>query len=90
VEKQQQQQQQQQQLREAKITVVEQKAGVSGPKLGLLSLVRPRTILLRTLNMGYQWFSATMGFYGITFSLTTLSDKVNAALSLMRTNIFRK
>jgi OCT family organic cation transporter-like MFS transporter 4/5 len=43
------------------------------PKPRLGDLLRPRPILLRTVNMSYQWASVTMTFYGLLFSLTSLS-----------------
>jgi OCT family organic cation transporter-like MFS transporter 4/5 len=42
-------------------------------KPSLLDLFRPRMILLRSLNMFFQWFSVTMGYYGLLFASTALA-----------------
>jgi len=38
-----------------------------------LDLFRPSKIAVRTLNMCFQWFSATMCYYGLSFASTSLS-----------------
>ena len=50
----------------------------------LFDLFRPKMILLRTLNMFLQWVSVTMVYYGLLFSLTTLSGNpyINFALGV--------
>ena len=35
-------------------------------------LFYPKTILLRSLNMFYQWFSVTMCYYGLSYASTSL------------------
>ena len=49
----------------------------------LLDLFRPNIILKRTLNMGFQWFSVTMCYYGLSFAATDLlgDPYTNALLS---------
>jgi len=42
-------------------------------KVTILDLFRPRKMALRTLNMTFQWFSATMCYYGLSFASTSLS-----------------
>ena len=39
----------------------------------ILDLFKPRVILFRSLNMFLQWFSVTMGYYGLLFASTGLS-----------------
>ena len=39
----------------------------------ILDLFKPRIILFRSLNMFLQWFSVTMGYYGLLFASTGLS-----------------
>ena len=49
----------------------------------LMDLFRPNIILKRTLNMGFQWFSVTMCYYGLSFAATDLlgDPYTNALLS---------
>ena len=56
----------------------------SQEKPHLFDLFRPKMILLRTLNMFLQWVSVTMVYYGLLFSLTTLSGNpyINFALGV--------
>ena len=35
-------------------------------------LFYPKTILFRSLNMFYQWFSVTMCYYGLSYASTSL------------------
>lgn len=42
-------------------------------KPNFLDLFRPFPILKRSLNMFFQWFSVTMGYYGLVFASTSLS-----------------
>lgn len=42
-------------------------------KATLRDIFTPLPILLRSLNMAFQWFSVTMSFFGISFTLTALS-----------------
>jgi len=52
----------------------------------VLDLFRPRKMLLRTLNMFFQWFSVTMCYYGLSFASTSLSSGgpyVNFLLSVL-------
>ena len=37
-----------------------------------LDLFYPKTILFRSLNMFYQWFSVTMCYYGLSYASTSL------------------
>ena len=48
-----------------------------------MDLFKPKTMLFRSLNMMYQWFSVTMCYYGLTFtSVDLLEDPyMNFALS---------
>ena len=40
-------------------------------------MLRSSKILLkRFLNMGFQWFSVTLCYYGLSFASTSLSDDV--------------
>merc|ERR1719273_1208712 len=39
----------------------------------VLDLFRPATILLRTLNLFFQWFSITLCYYGLSYASTSLS-----------------
>jgi len=39
----------------------------------ILDLFRPTKMALRTMNMCFQWFSATMCYYGLSFASTSLS-----------------
>ena len=52
-------------------TIVE--AEESKKNIFLKELFTPRTILLRSLNMFFQWFSVTMVYYGLLFASTSLS-----------------
>jgi len=45
----------------------------SAKKATILDLFRPRKMALRTVNMCFQWFSATMCYYGLSFASTSLS-----------------
>jgi len=38
----------------------------------ILNLFYPKEILLRTLNMFYQWFSVTLCYYGLSYGSTSL------------------
>jgi len=52
----------------------------------VFDLFRPRKMLLRTLNMFFQWFSVTMCYYGLSFASTSLSSGgpyVNFLLSVL-------
>merc|ERR1712192_312410 len=49
----------------------EKEKGQSGASF--LDLFRPTKIAVRTLNMCFQWFSATMCYYGLSFASTSLS-----------------
>ena len=42
-------------------------------KFFLNELFTPKLILLRSLNMFFQWFSVTMVYYGLLFASTSLS-----------------
>ena len=33
-------------------------------------------LLVRLVNMGFQWFSVTLCYYGLSFASTSLSDNV--------------
>lgn len=44
-----------------------------GKRASILDLVKTKTMLLRTANMGFQWFSVTMCYYGLTNASTGLS-----------------
>jgi len=45
----------------------------SAKKATILDLFRPTKMALRSINMGFQWFSATMCYYGLSFASTSLS-----------------
>jgi len=45
----------------------------SSKRATILDLFRPRKMALRTVNMCFQWFSATMCYYGLSFASTSLS-----------------
>jgi hypothetical protein len=49
-----------------------QNEGEDEAKPTILNLFKPRVILLRTLNMCYQWFSVTMCYYGLSFASVSL------------------
>ena len=43
------------------------------PRATVLDLFKKRIILMRTLNMCFQWFSVTMCYYGLSAASTSLS-----------------
>ncbi len=45
----------------------------AGRKESFYDLIRSRTLVLRCLWMFYQWFACTMGYFGLSFSSTSLS-----------------
>jgi len=45
----------------------------SAKRATILDLFRPRKMAMRTINMCFQWFSATMCYYGLSFASTSLS-----------------
>eukprot|EP00090_Calanus_glacialis_P039501 TRINITY_DN68771_c0_g1_i1.p1 TRINITY_DN68771_c0_g1~~TRINITY_DN68771_c0_g1_i1.p1 ORF type:complete len:611 (-),score=103.55 TRINITY_DN68771_c0_g1_i1:27-1859(-) len=45
----------------------------SAKKATILDLFRPKKMALRSINMCFQWFSATMCYYGLSFASTSLS-----------------
>ena len=52
---------------------------------GISDLLRSRPLVLRCAWMFYQWFSVTMGYYGLSFSSTSLSGDayVNFCLNVL-------
>merc|ERR1712241_915558 len=52
-------------------TIIE--ANETKRKFFLNELFTPKLILLRSLNMFFQWFSVTMVYYGLLFASTSLS-----------------
>ena len=49
----------------------------------LNELFTPRLILLRSLNMFFQWFSVTMVYYGLLFASTSLSGNAYQNFTLV-------
>ena len=41
-------------------------------KVTFFDLFYPKSILFRSLNMFYQWFSVTMCYYGLSYASTSL------------------
>jgi len=61
-------------LKAADLAVKEEtKVEVEKTAASFLDLFRPSKIAVRTLNMCFQWFSATMCYYGLSFASTSLS-----------------
>ena len=52
------------------------------PNLG--TLFAPKLILLRSLNMFFQWFCVTMVYYGLLFASTSLSGTVYIHIRTLR------
>ena len=46
------------------------------------SIFRPRCILLRTVNMAFQWFAVNLTFYGLSFTSTSLAGDPHLNFSL--------
>jgi OCT family organic cation transporter-like MFS transporter 4/5 len=60
-------------------------AAAPSAEVTLFDLFRPRAMLLRTLNLGFQWFSVTFVYYGLSFGSTSLSGDPYANFCL---NVF--
>ena len=48
----------------------------------ILDLFKPKEILFRSLNMFLQWFSVTMGYYGLLFASTGLGGDPHKTFTL--------
>merc|ERR1719312_2035880 len=54
-------------------TEADKAKAASAKKATILDLFRPKKMALRSVNMCFQWFSATMCYYGLSFASTSLS-----------------
>lgn len=54
-------------------TEADKAKAASAKKATILDLFRPKKMALRSINMCFQWFSATMCYYGLSFASTSLS-----------------